>query len=543
MRVPEIKNNRRATLTIAAAATTLIALTINRQRQRTKLIQNRTKNLHENLSCDYLIVGAGTSGLSFIDTILSENPTATVVLVDRNSCPGGHWTTAYPFVRLHQPSCFYGVNSLPLGTVRDWRGREVFNRDDRATAAEILEYYERVVAKFKSCGRVKCFFGAEYKAGEEVLNKSEGDTPTTYHQHTFVSACGKAMNVRCIKIVTVSSKVVVPSMRKPLIPVHESVNFIPVNGLPGAITSKKYTKYVVIGAGKTGVDAVIELLSKGVDQSQIQWIISRDVWYFILEEIYKNNNSFIDTVKFMRCFLEGATLRDTFLAVEKIGFVARLDPDGPFPEVCKAPIVSAKDLGMLRNVKDVVRWGRVTSIDADNMTLEKGSLPFSNSQSVFIDCMAEGFYGYGTIQEGFKIFEPKRVNLGPLCIVNNSSFSSAFIAYVESTFKNDEIKNSMFFLLTGKHTLGTPTTIIGGFYAQMKTVNALVKRHFPAALFLLNSRTNADSLNNRGGSVLDLLWSLYGPLQLDKMGENFIQKIDNGGFSDLNHCFGVGRPI
>ena len=27
----------------------------------------------------------------------------------------GTWNDAYPFVRLHQPSAFYGVNSLPLG--------------------------------------------------------------------------------------------------------------------------------------------------------------------------------------------------------------------------------------------------------------------------------------------------------------------------------------------------------------------------------------------------------------------------------------------
>ena len=32
--------------------------------------------------------------------------------------PGGHWNDAYSFVNLHQPSAFYGVNSLPLGANR-----------------------------------------------------------------------------------------------------------------------------------------------------------------------------------------------------------------------------------------------------------------------------------------------------------------------------------------------------------------------------------------------------------------------------------------
>ncbi len=31
--------------------------------------------------------------------------------------PGGHWTRAYPFVRLHQPSAYYGVNSRRGSTV------------------------------------------------------------------------------------------------------------------------------------------------------------------------------------------------------------------------------------------------------------------------------------------------------------------------------------------------------------------------------------------------------------------------------------------
>jgi cation diffusion facilitator CzcD-associated flavoprotein CzcO len=62
------------------------------------------------IEADYLVVGAGAMGLAFTDTLVSESD-ATVVVVDRNDQPGGHWTTAYPFVRLHQPSAYYGVNS------------------------------------------------------------------------------------------------------------------------------------------------------------------------------------------------------------------------------------------------------------------------------------------------------------------------------------------------------------------------------------------------------------------------------------------------
>ncbi len=62
------------------------------------------------MEVDYLVIGAGAMGMAFIDTMVTETNT-TVAVVDRYHQPGGHWTMAYPFVRLHQPSAFYGVNS------------------------------------------------------------------------------------------------------------------------------------------------------------------------------------------------------------------------------------------------------------------------------------------------------------------------------------------------------------------------------------------------------------------------------------------------
>lgn len=67
------------------------------------------------LEADYLVIGAGAMGMAFTDALISETD-ATVVVVDRYHQPGRHGTTAYPFVRLHQPSSFYGVNSRELGT-------------------------------------------------------------------------------------------------------------------------------------------------------------------------------------------------------------------------------------------------------------------------------------------------------------------------------------------------------------------------------------------------------------------------------------------
>ena len=69
------------------------------------------------------------------------------MIVDRHANPGGHWNDVYPFVTLHQPALFYGVNSEPLG-----RGGE-----DLSSGAEILAYCQRVLEKMLRSGQVKYF--------------------------------------------------------------------------------------------------------------------------------------------------------------------------------------------------------------------------------------------------------------------------------------------------------------------------------------------------------------------------------------------------
>lgn len=117
------------------------------------------------IEADYLVVGAGAMGMAFIDTLVTETASqARVVVVDRHHAPGGHWTMAYPFVRLHQPSAFYGVNSLRLGG--DSIDQIGWNRGlyELATADEICAYYDRVMrTRLLPTGRVRYFPDSEYR--------------------------------------------------------------------------------------------------------------------------------------------------------------------------------------------------------------------------------------------------------------------------------------------------------------------------------------------------------------------------------------------
>ena len=54
-------------------------------------------------SIDYLVVGAGASGMAFVDTLLAHSAEpVSVVLLDKREQPGGHWNDAYGFVTLHR---------------------------------------------------------------------------------------------------------------------------------------------------------------------------------------------------------------------------------------------------------------------------------------------------------------------------------------------------------------------------------------------------------------------------------------------------------
>ena len=114
------------------------------------------------IEADYLVVGAGAMGMAFTDTVISESE-ATVVIVDRACQPGGHWTTAYPFVRLHQPSAYYGVNSRQLGSgTVDLTGLNA-GYYELAGGAEVLAYFDAVMQQhLLPSGRVRYYPMSEY---------------------------------------------------------------------------------------------------------------------------------------------------------------------------------------------------------------------------------------------------------------------------------------------------------------------------------------------------------------------------------------------
>ncbi len=126
------------------------------------------------IEADYVVVGAGAMGMAFTDA-LTDHADVRVALVDRRHGVSGHWLEAYPFVRLHQASAFYGVASTLLGGGQlQQRGPEV-GLQERASQAEICAYYARMLDRMVESGKVEFFPNSEYVGDRTVVSRISGE--------------------------------------------------------------------------------------------------------------------------------------------------------------------------------------------------------------------------------------------------------------------------------------------------------------------------------------------------------------------------------
>ena len=128
------------------------------------------------LEADYVIIGAGAVAMAFADTLLSETD-ADLIIVDRRAKPGGHWNDAYPFIRLHSPSAYYGVNSRRLGG--DQIDETGLNQglQELATGAETCAYFDRLMhQRFLPSGRVQWLPLCDFSQDSVVTSRLNGAT-------------------------------------------------------------------------------------------------------------------------------------------------------------------------------------------------------------------------------------------------------------------------------------------------------------------------------------------------------------------------------
>ena len=375
----------------------------------------------QTIEADYLVVGAGAMGMAFTDTVIAESD-ATVVVVDRNDQPGGHWLTAYPFVRLHQPSAYYGVNSRPLGN--DTVDADGWNAGyyELAGPGEICAYFDAVMRQqLLPTGRVSYFPMSEY-VGEGRIRKLSGDEVRVDVRRRIVDAT--------------YLDVVVPSMRPPAYAVSPGVDCIPPNQLPKQLLRDRY---VIVGAGKTAFDSCLWLLRHGIAPDRITWIRPRDSWILDRAAIQPGigfaEQVIADFVAQMRAIVKAESVDQLFDRLSAAGCLLRID-ESVQPTMYRCAVVSTLELAQLRRIDDAIRLGHVTAIEPDRIVLEGGTVDAVPS-ALYVDCTGDGLGKRPPID----VFAPGRITLQPVRSCQ-PAFSAAVIGHVEVTKADDAVRNA-----------------------------------------------------------------------------------------------------
>lgn len=377
----------------------------------------------EQLETDYLVVGAGAAGMAFTDELLAHSD-ATITIVDRRHAPGGHWLDAYPFVRLHQPSAFYGVSSVALGQdAIDLAGTNA-GYYELAGADELRAYYARVMERhFLPTGRVRFFPNCDY-VGE----------------HRFVSRLTGAswrVNVRKKLVDTTYLEGSIPATHAPPFAVAEGVRCVPAGDVTRLDGNAE--RFVVIGAGKTALDVCVWLLERGVPASAIRWIKPREAWWMnrkfhqphtLLPELYRGIAIQIEAIA------QAESLEHACTRLEAEGILLRVDPEVA-PTMFRGAIVSESELALLRQIEDVVRLGHVRSIERDEIVLEQGRVPTSE-RTVHIHCASRAL----ARPPSCPIFEAGKVTIQPF-FWGFACFQFAMLGVIEATVEGDDEKNRL----------------------------------------------------------------------------------------------------
>src|SRR5512139_3557632 len=124
------------------------------------------------LETDYLVIGTGATAMAFVDTLLDEQPDATVLMVDRLHRPVGHWNRAYRWVHVHQPSVWYGVASRELASGEKDKVGLNAGLYSMASGAEVLAHFDQVTQqRFLPSGRVRWLPMTDYQAGADCTHR------------------------------------------------------------------------------------------------------------------------------------------------------------------------------------------------------------------------------------------------------------------------------------------------------------------------------------------------------------------------------------
>jgi NAD(P)-binding Rossmann-like domain len=375
------------------------------------------------IETDYLVVGAGAMGVAFVDSLI-EHSGADVVIVERRHRAGGHWLDSYPFVQLHQPSATYGVNSTVLGQDRIESDGSEAGFYERASGTEICGYYDELMRhRLIGSGRVRFFPMCDYLGDRRFRSLLNREVTEVTVGRRVVDATYMATRV--------------PAREPPPFAVADGVQCVPVGELTRVADAP--AGYVIVGGGKTALDAICWLLERGTPADDITWIRPRDSW-LLNRKYFQPDDCVMETfegiVLELEAVAECSSVEQVYERLEERQVVFRVDRS-VVPTMMKGATLSAGELAQLQQVENVVRLGHVERIDRDEIVLEHGTIATSPGH-LHVHCATPGLSDRPPVP----IFTDDSITLQVLSRIS-LCMSSAMIGLVEASDRTTDEKNRL----------------------------------------------------------------------------------------------------
>eukprot|EP00392_Amoebophrya_sp_AT5.2_P014452 g14601.t1 len=284
----------------------------------------------------------------------------------------GHWNDAYQYVRLHQPSLLYGVSSKKL----EGEGTGPPDLQHRATKQQILDYYADVVTKWQEEGLVKFFGGLEFNREKAKTVLAQGAAQAgadvgagRLFDFEFARVEDDRLqrdNARRVPVpvsLSIREKLVDATAGECIVPSAENMSwFFKVEDpkiqvlVPSELHELEesdfhHKRFVVLGGGKTGMDALVWLQrAKKVESGRISWVVGKETWMLnrekpasagvladtVLDEFGANETGYLETA------LDKLVDQGRLLMVGEEG--------EPRPTEFRFPIIDSEELSYLREV-------------------------------------------------------------------------------------------------------------------------------------------------------------------------------------------------
>jgi hypothetical protein len=371
------------------------------------------------VQADYLVIGAGAAGMAFVDALI-DNADVRVALLDRRHSAGGHWLDAYPFVRLHQASEFYGVASTPLGNGDLQTEGPEAGLHQRAAAPEIVAYYARVLDRMVASGKVTFFPSSEYLGERAFASRLSG-------QRFAVPDTCRIVDARYLSP-DIPARTPVP------FGVADGVRAIAVNDL--VLLSDAPRQFVIVGSGKTGTDAIVWLIESGVDPDAICWVRPRDPWMLNRAMVQPDPVIYAGMVAdVLEAARDAVSPDDLFLRMEEAGVMLRVDQTVT-PTMAKTPTLARWELDRLRTVENVVRRGHVRHVEPGRLVCAEGDTAIDRG-AVVVHCAASGLHYPPMVP----VWKPDTITIQS--VATGPIFGAAIAGYVEATREDDAEKNRL----------------------------------------------------------------------------------------------------